>query len=249
MKIYVVTHEPIDIDLPANYELFQVGAAVNGAFCEHNDAVGEDNISVKNPNYCELTAAYWIWKNDHENDIVGLMHYRRFLTKSILSNSIKHLIDEKTVIRDLRKYDFLVPNQIDVMPNVKAQMLAGAVRQESFDILEQVICNLYPDYKSAFAKVFYGDKTYICNIFIAKKKDWDEYYSWLFSIFNEMEKYVDMTGYTKQEQRLYGYLSERLFSVYIAKNIKRVKKMRMLTLPGLSFVKRIINKFKRIFHR
>lgn len=51
MKIYVVTHENINLTLPADYELFQVGAAVNGAFCEHNDAVGEDNISAKNPNY------------------------------------------------------------------------------------------------------------------------------------------------------------------------------------------------------
>lgn len=244
MKVYVVTHEPISIDLPPDYELFQVGAAVNGAFCEHNDAVGEDNISVKNPNYCELTAAYWIWKNDHENDIVGLMHYRRFLTRSILSNSIKHLIDENTVIRNLRKYDFLAPKRMEMIPNVKKQMLDGAVRHESFDILEQVVCDLYPDYKSAFTRVFYGSKTYICNIFIARKKDCDEYYSWLFSIFDEMEKYVDMSGYSTQEQRLYGYLSERLFTVYAIKNNKRVKEFRMLTLPGHSFAKRIINGLK-----
>lgn len=39
-----------------------------------------------------------------------------------------------------------------------------------------------------------------------------------------MEKHVDMTGYSKQEQRLYGYLSERLFTVYVQANNKNVKK-------------------------
>ena len=45
-----------------------------------HDDEGE-NISDKNPMYCELTAQYWAWKN-LDADYYGFCHYRRYFNFS-----------------------------------------------------------------------------------------------------------------------------------------------------------------------
>ena len=43
-----------------------------------------DNISHKNPIYCEMSAVYWAWKN-MDADYYGLCHYRRIFTLENIS--------------------------------------------------------------------------------------------------------------------------------------------------------------------
>lgn len=245
MKIYVVTHKPVDNKLPKDYEYIQVGAALHPIFCDITDNTG-DNISEKNPYYCELTAAYWIWKNDKENDIVGLMHYRRFLTRNICSSSDKWYLTTKKTEKLLRKYDYISIKNINGWMSVK-ELMADSVREKDFVLLRNVIAEKYPDYLLAFDKVFNGKKSRLCNICVCKKQQWDKYYSWLFSVFDELEPLIDMTDYTEQEKRLYGYLSERLMSVYFEKNKCRVKGY-PLHIIGTSFFSRVKRKAKKLLH-
>ena len=54
----------------------QVGAEGKENLNYQKDNVGE-NISNKNPYFCELTGLYWAWKNLNA-DYIGLVHYRRY---------------------------------------------------------------------------------------------------------------------------------------------------------------------------
>ena len=243
MKIYVVTHKPVSEQIPKDYDYIQVNAARNAPFCLLTDATGE-NISEKNPYYCELTAAYWIWKNDTENAVVGLAHYRRFLTENRFSSSPKCYLRARRAEKLLKKYDFIATKKYKTHITVKEHLLEN-VREGDFLLLRQTLEATCPDYLSAFDEVFSGHESYLLNMFVCKKELWDEYYGWLFSVLFAMEKSVDMTGYSVQEQRLYGYLAERLFTVWVKKNGKRVKSM-PTHLVGVSKLRIATDKIKKI---
>lgn len=53
-----------------------------------------DNISEKNPWYCELTVLYWLWKNV-DADYKGLIHYRRTFTDWKMGTAQRMLVHLK----------------------------------------------------------------------------------------------------------------------------------------------------------
>lgn len=243
MKIYVVTHKPFSRELPKDYEYIQVNAANNPHFCSLTDDTG-DNISTKNPYYCELTATYWIWKNDWENDIVGLAHYRRFLTRNRFSSSRKYYLNGTRVEKNLRHCDFIATKLYKTKITVR-EHLTENVRAHDFTLLRETIQESCPEYLAAFDEVFAGHESYLLNVFICHKQNWNNYCAWLFPLLESMEHKVDMTGYTTQEQRLYGYLAERLFTVYAKHNSLRVKSY-PTHIVGISIFTLAIHKIRRV---
>lgn len=244
MKIYVVSHKPCDNILPADYEYIQVGALGKEHFYPLTDDIGLDNISALNYKYCELTALYWIWKNDKENDIVGLAHYRRFFTQNRFSSSINNYISSSDVKKTLLKYDIIATKPYLTSSDVRHHF-EESVRGKDIDVLRDVLTNMYPDYLYSFDDVMQSHETYLLNMFVCKKKQMVSYCEWLFPLLDAVDKRIDMTGYSTQEMRLLGYLSEFLFTVYIKHNKLKVKSY-SVHIVGLSKWKQIIDKIKRI---
>lgn len=112
------------------------------------DNVG-DNISIKNPNYNELTAVYWAWKNLENMDAIGLVHYRRLL--SLKSNRTP--INKSEVESLLRDYDLILPKKRKYYIETNYSHYIHAHQREPIDELRKVISEDYPRYLEAFDDV------------------------------------------------------------------------------------------------
>lgn len=61
------------------------------------------------------------------------------------------------------------------------------------------------------------------NMMITRKDILNEYSKWLFDILFTLENKIDISEYDEYQQRIYGFLSERLFNVWIKHKKYNVK--------------------------
>ena len=93
VKIFICCHKPDTVKHDDVYTPLHVGRALSKYKEEMKDMIGDDtgeNISEKNPFYSEATGIYWIWKNVHDTEYVGLCHYRRFFDCNFTNENINH---------------------------------------------------------------------------------------------------------------------------------------------------------------
>lgn len=240
IQIYSCFHKPYqqidsDIIIP-----IQVGKALSnqdlGFVCDNTG----DNISEKNPHFCELTATYWIWKNV-KADIVGLFHYRRFLNFANTETKVHKLADnfasqygitKENIENILKEYDLIVPTKTKQSKITVYDYYSQAHYASDMDLALALIKQKYPsDYEIAEKELKNNSQMFIGNVLIANKPVFDAYATWLFSILFEVEKQIqpEVIKRDAYQQRVYGFLAERLMGVFIAthKNLK-VKQLPML---------------------
>lgn len=218
--MFVITHKKLFLKIPRGYNIIGVGKyGIENVPHILNDAVG-DNISKKNSNYCELTAIYWLWKNYELPDYIGICHYRRYFVEGFFSKIYKIEKIEKI----MKKYDTILPHKVKKEPDVWGYFCNSISGYEKDLIsLEKLIKEEYKDYYASFETVMHSESCSYCNMAVMKRENFCDYCSWLFEVLENYEKYVDLTGYTKQQQRIYGFMSEFLLNVWLLKNDKKIK--------------------------
>lgn len=188
----------------------QAGADLtNKKICSVCDNTG-DNISKKNKMYCELTALYWIWKNE-SSGYIGLDHYRR------------HFALDETDIKKLGKSDIDLVLTIPILnhPNVRTVYEYVHVIDD-WDVMLQAIKVLCPDYLDATQEVQYGIYYYPYNMMIARKEVFNKYCEWLFPILKWCEEKCKPKDDPVQGRNI-GYLAERLMTIYIVHHRPELK--------------------------
>lgn len=241
ITIYVATHKKAEFPKEKIYKPIRVGSALNSDdFGYQRDDIG-DNISNKNKSFCELTATYWIMKND-KSDIVGLTHYRRYFFKKHKNNKLENVLSEKEIREILKEKDIIVPNSTFIIKHNAEKSWEKTHIKKDYDECRKIIAEKYPDYVEAFEQFSKSRFLYICNMFIARKEIFDEYYKWLFDILFELEKRTDISNYDDYNKRLFGFMSERLFNVWLLKH----KELKIQKMPVYNTDRRPYNQYLMI---
>lgn len=215
IEVFVATHKLVnDIDSKV-YKLIQVGTSLNRNLGYISDNIG-DNISEKNKTYCELTALYWIWKNV-KTEYIGLCHYRRYFCKRNLLTRRFNVLSDKDINRLIKKYDLIIPREAN-LPSSIYEHYSKFHYQKDLDICYEAIQKYFPMYIDAYNKIINQNKIRFFNMFIGKKEIMDEYFEWIFKILDYVESNINIEHYTDSQKRVFGYLSERLFNVWIEYN-------------------------------
>lgn len=79
----------------------------------------------------------------------------------------------------------------------------------------EVIREKYPEYTTAFRVAMNANLITMGNMWITRKEIFDAYCAWLFDILFEVEKRIDFSKYDDYQRRVMGFLSERLFRVWL----------------------------------
>lgn len=208
----VATHKKYSFPSDDVYMPLHVGKEGKEDLGYEGDNTGE-NISNKNTMYCELTGMYWAYKNISCN-YIGLVHYRRYFLNEN-GKDYEDILTRKDIEKLMLKYDIVLPQKTKTLQKNVREAYAHMHFGKDLDNLEDILKKKYPNYCDAFDKVMQSNEISLCNMFIMSKKNFDDYCYWLFDILFELEKITDITGYSNYQKRIYGFLAERLFNVWI----------------------------------
>lgn len=217
IKIIVAAHKPYRMPEDEMYLPVHVGAEGKESIGFQPDNDGE-NISSKNPNYCELTGMYWAWKN-LKADYVGLAHYRRHFTAgSRCRDKWARIITKKELEKKLSQHDVLLPKPRNYLIESTYSHYAHAHNAVDLDTAREIIEEMYPEYIPAFDSAMKLTVGHRFNMFIMKREYFERWCEWIFSVLFELENRLDISSYSRNDARVFGFVAERLIDVWLMTN-------------------------------
>ncbi len=217
IRIIVAAHKPYWMPSDAMYLPVHVGAAGKDSIGFQRDDEGE-NISLKNANYCELTGLYWAWKN-LDADYIGLVHYRRhFSNGKRMGNKTEKVISQAELEAKLKETDILLPNPRNYRIETNYSQYIHAHHARDLAITREILAEKFPEYIRHWDVSMKKTIGHRFNMFVMKKGRFDAYCNWLFSVLFELEKRLDISCYSRNDRRVFGFVSERLLDTWLETN-------------------------------
>ena len=242
IKVIIATHKKYEMPKDSMYLPLHVGAEGKDDLGYTKDNTG-DNISLKNPYFCELTGLYWAWKN-LDADYVGLAHYRRHSTDKLFrsktaSKNISKAVSCEKVDKMLDKVDVILPKKRNYLIENLYDHYKHTMYVEPLDETRKIIEEKYPEYIKEFDNLHKRTSAHMFNMFIMKKEILNDYCEWLFDILFELDNRIDDSKYDTFHARFYGRVSELLLDVYLRTNNISYKELKVIDIENINWINKI----------
>lgn len=242
IKVIVAAHKKYQMPDDEMYVPVQVGAEGKERIENYIQDNTGDNISLKNPYFCELTGLYWAWKN-LDAEYIGLVHYRRYFTneKKIPkeeNEKFKIVLTQKEAENILEKADVILAKKRNYYIENLYSHYEHTMYVEPLYETGKIIGEKYPEYLEEFDKLHKRTSAHMFNMLIMKKEILDEYCTWLFDILFELEKRTDASKYDRFHARFYGRVSELLLDVWINKNQVKYEEVKVMDMQDVNWFKK-----------
>ena len=261
ISIFICAHKEVPLPQHPYFLPIQAGAALHDSIPGYRPDNEGNNISVKNPHFCELTCHYWAWKNLKNVDIIGLNHYRRYFD---FEHRFPQFSADKRFIstEEFLKKEYVFPNlekvfqKYDIILPIARHWRVSNTQQygdyhiaKDWEMLRLIIKERSPPYLPAFERTMdHSNKAVGYNMFITAWNHFDAYSKWLFDILFEVEHRIPPIDDPIQS-RIYGYMSERLINVFCEHHKLRIKNIPLI-MPIDAFHKDLnINNVHATFRR
>ncbi|TDQ57887.1 uncharacterized protein DUF4422 [Mesocricetibacter intestinalis] len=251
IKVLIAIHKDYAFPKDDCYYPIQVGKTISHLDLGILDDEQGNNISHKNNSFCELTALYWAWKNNFfaDSDYVGLVHYRRYFKGKELVLKGKQIAGESELLSMIKGFDCILPKKRNYYIETVYDHYKHAHYEHDLELTKQILEESYPDYLPAYHKLMSGKTLHLYNMFIMRTESVDKYCQWLFDILFELEKRVDIKNYDNYQKRVFGFIAERLFNIWLIHNQIKIKEIPVVSIESENLLLKGIGLIKRKFLR
>lgn len=248
IQIVVATHKEYHIPEDPIYLPVQVGRALNLQLPYTGDDTGS-NISEKNSSFCELTGLYWAWKN-LDCEYVGLCHYRRYFgeSNSPFVPAQQRILRIEKAAACLESAPILLPCKRDYFIETNYSQYVHAHHAEDLEETRRILQEKHAEYLPVYDAYMKKTTGHRFNMFVMRRDLLNQYCEWLFDILFELERRLDISSYTPYDQRVFGFIAERLLDVWIEKNRHPYTELPVVNMESQHWLKKgtrfLLRKFR-----
>ncbi len=131
---------------------------------------------------------------------------------------IRYLFSDEIIKNSIKDFDILAPCiRTDITQYEKFKTRNDLLVLSDIEKTIDIVRNIFPEYSDFLEQALNTHDNYLFNMFIMRKVLFEECCNFMFTTLFELEKYVSYEGRNKNQKRLFGYVSEVLFTAFFIK--------------------------------